>query len=130
MQLDSIPLPDDLEWPDEFGWSPVEQTQDRSITGAHIIQEQAKQYGRTLTLQSNGAAWVSRATVKALKALEAQAGLVMTLTLPDATQHSVMFNRAQGAGVEAEPVARLANPDDTWQYLITLRLITVEPPTP
>ena len=32
MQLDSITLPDDLLWIDEFEWNPVEQTTDRSLS--------------------------------------------------------------------------------------------------
>ena len=42
MQLDTIILPDDLLWINEFDWNPVEQSQERSLTGALIVQEQAK----------------------------------------------------------------------------------------
>ena len=34
MQLDTITLPDDLLWINEFEWNPVEQTTERSLTGA------------------------------------------------------------------------------------------------
>ena len=34
MILDTTTLPDDLLWINEFEWNPVEQTTERSLTGA------------------------------------------------------------------------------------------------
>ncbi len=50
MTLDGIELPDDLLWVDEFDWNPVAQDIERSLTGALMVQEQAKLYGRPITL--------------------------------------------------------------------------------
>ncbi|WP_420795629.1 hypothetical protein, partial [Endozoicomonas atrinae] len=64
MQLDSITLPDDLLWINEFDWNPVEQSQERTLTGALLIQEQSKQYGRSIELSGGqDAGWVTRSTV-------------------------------------------------------------------
>ena len=35
MKLDTIILPDDLLWINEFEWNPVEQTTERSLTGLY-----------------------------------------------------------------------------------------------
>ena len=93
MILDTIiTLPDDLLWINEFEWNPVEQTTERSLTGALLIQEGQFNYGRPIVLSGNGeAGWVSRLTVKNLFALSKAANKIMTLTLPDSRQFSVIF---------------------------------------
>lgn len=137
LTLDSVDLAadpalggDQLEWVDEWDWDPVAQTQDRSLTGALIIQEGQKLYGRPITLSSNGAAWFTLATVRLLEALRDQLGIVMQLTLPTGAQHYVTWNRAAGAPVQATPLFRTVNPGPDWLYELTLRLITVPPPPP
>ena len=127
MQLDTITLPDDLLWINEFEWNPVEQTTERSLTGALLIQEGQLTHGRPIELSGNGeAGWVSRLTVKSLFALSKAANKTMTLTLPDNRQFSVIFDRSNGAPVEAQQVLPFAYPEDSDQYLLTLRLLTVE----
>ena len=135
LTLDAVDLAADpdlggeqLQWTDEHEWDPVEQGQERSLSGALIIQEGVKLYGRPVTLASNDAAWFTLATIQALQALRDQPGIVMLLTLPDGAQHHVTWNRAAGAPVEAVPLFRrvVYQPDDL--FTLTLRLITVAPP--
>ncbi|WP_296276564.1 hypothetical protein [Pseudomonas sp. UBA7530] len=121
---------DQMEWVDQFDWDPVAQEQERSLTGALIIQEGVKLYGRPITLASNGGAWFTLATVRALEALRDQPGIVMPLTLQDGSQHYVTWNRAAGAPVQAVQVFRKPNPEPEWEYELTLRLITVAPLPP
>ena len=84
MILDTITLPDDLLWINEFEWNPVDQTTERSLTGALLVQEGQLTHGRPIVLSGNGeAGWVSRLTVKNLFALSKAANKTMTLTLPD-----------------------------------------------
>ena len=137
LTLDAVDLAADpdlggeqLQWTDEHEWDPVEQNQDRSLGGALMVQEGVKLYGRPITLASNEAAWFTLATIEALQALRAQPGIVMLLTLPSGAQHHVTWNRAAGAPVEAVPLFRrvVYQPDDL--FTLTLRLITVAPPTP
>ena len=71
------------------------------------------------------AGWVSRLTVKNLFALSKAANKTMTLTLPDSRQFTVIFDRSNGAPVEAQQVLPFAYPEDSDQYLLTLRLLTV-----
>ena len=127
MKLDTITLPDDLLWMNEFNWNPVEQSTERSLTGALLIQEQEKLHGRPMVLTGgDDAGWVSRSTVVALLALTEQPNKVMTLTLPDDRQLSVIFNR-DGSPVEAQQILPYAYPGDEHLYSLTLRLLTVEP---
>lgn len=137
LTLDSLDLADNpdlggeqMEWVDEFDWDPVAQEQDRSLTGALIVQEGVKLYGRPITLSSNNGAWFTLAKVRALQAMASVRGAVHLLTLPTGEQHYVTWNRVAGAVVQATPLHRTVAPDDDWLHQLTLRLITVAPPPP
>lgn len=128
--LDTLELDDQFEWIDEFAWDAVEQGQERTLTGALVVQEGLKLYGRPITLAANGGVWTPLSVVRQLEALRDQRGLVMPLTLPGGATHSVIFNRASGQALEAKPIERLVEPGPDDPYEITLRLITVAPPAP
>lgn len=130
MMLDTLELDDQFEWIDEFAWDAVEQGQERTLTGALVVQEGLKLYGRPITLAANGGVWTPLSVVRQLEALRDQRGLVMPLTLPGGATHSVIFNRASGQALEAKPIERLVEPGPDDPYEITLRLITVAPPAP
>ncbi|WP_339079619.1 hypothetical protein [Pseudomonas sp. TMP9] len=120
-----------LEWTDEWDWDPVEQNQERSLSGALIVQEgRSKLYGRPITLSSNGGAYFTLAKVRELEALAAVRVIVMLLTLPTGAQHYVTWNRAAGPSVQAKPMWRTVNASNDWLHELTLRLITVAPPAP
>lgn len=118
---------DQLEWVDEFEWDAITQSQERSLSGAFLVQEGVKLYGRPITLQSNGGAWFTLATVRALEALRDQPGAQMLLVLPRGDQHWVTWNRADGPPLAATQVHRALDMVDTV-YELTLRLITIAPP--
>ena len=127
MILDTITLTDDLLWINEFEWNPVDQTIERSLTGALLVQEGQLTHGRPIVLSGNGeAGWVSRLTVKNLFALSKAANKTMTLTLSDNRQFSVIFDRSNGVPVEAQQVLPFAYPEDNEQYFVTLRLLTIQ----
>lgn len=126
----TLVLPEDLAWPDEFDWSPVAAAEQRTLSGALIIQHSTRQSGRPITLASQGASWFPRAQVQALQAIQqADAATVaagdpvapMTLDI-HGRPFEVTWRRAGNAQpLEATPVYRLADPDGTHPYLITLR---------
>ncbi|NHN78453.1 hypothetical protein HA520_14400 [Azotobacter chroococcum] len=128
MMLDSVELDDQFEWVDEFEWDAVAQEQERSVSGALLIQEGVKLYGRPITLKSNGGVWTPLSVVRSLEVLRDIPNKVMALTLPDGRSFSVIFNRADGAALEAVPLERRVAPPDDWLYEVNLRLITVAPP--
>ena len=131
LQLATIALPADMEWPDEFTWSPVAQQVDIASDGALIVEASAQLAGRPVTLQSRqdgniGFAWVNRATVTALYDLAATpSNDPMTLLLHDGRSFNVLFRYADGAPVEAHPLQHLAPHVDADQYLLILRLMQV-----
>lgn len=118
---------DQMEWVDEFDWDAITQSQERGLTGALLIQEGVKLHGRPITLQSNGGAWFTLATVRALEALRDQPSAVMQLVLPRGDQYWVTWNRESGPPLAAKQVIRSQDMADTV-YELTLRLITVAPP--
>lgn len=128
MILDSIDLDDQFEWVDEFEWDAISQEQERSITGALLVQEGVKVHGRPITLQSNGGVWTPLSVVRQLEILRDQPGRVMLLRLSDAREFHVIFNRIEGPPLAAKPLFRRVNPSDDWLYEVDLRLITVALP--
>ena len=129
MQLDTVDLPDDLLWKNEFDWNQNDQSQARTLSGAIEIQTAARIYGRPIRLQGGqDGGWITRATAKAIRALEADPTRVMTLSgLNDEPDLAVMFDRTSGPAFESQMIMRFANPDDQTWYSCALRLITVEP---
>ena len=120
----TLTLPADLEWTDEFAWTPQVAAEQRSLTGALIVHHSTVQSGRPITLASNGASWYPRAQVQALQALLSDTA-AMTLALNGQT-FAVIWRRSGNAlPLEATPAYRLADPDGTHPYLITLRLMEI-----
>ena len=124
-----LDLDPDLYWTDEFDWYAIEQSAERGLTGALIIDEGVRLNGRpiTLTPPDDNAAWMPRATLTQLQAWEADAGLTLTLSLRS-TNYLVQFRRFDGAPIEARPVIFVADPQPGGLgdfYLTTIRLITV-----
>lgn len=76
--LNSITLPPDLYWQDEFGWTPVASSLEYSLAGSGLIQLGKKLTGRAVTLLGeDDCCWTTRETVLALKELADQPGLQM-----------------------------------------------------
>lgn len=122
IKLNTLVLPDDLEWPDEFSHEPAGQTITPTLTGALVVEEQLKPAGRPITLRSNGGAWASRTQVQALADLNRQSS-VMTLQIYN--QHFQVIWRREDTSFEAVPVMRQAEPGQHSFYFITLRLLEV-----
>jgi hypothetical protein len=118
-----INLPPDLEWRDEFEWTPVEHSTDYSMTGALVVQEGERQDGRPITLFGGRGVWVERSTVEALYAMASVPDQVMTLALWGRT-FFVIFRRP---AIDAEAIRRLANPGATHKYAITINLMEITP---
>lgn len=123
--LDSITLPKQLRWSDEFDWSPVKQTLTPTLTGSLLVEENVTQIGRPITLLSEGGVWCPRSEVLALKAREAIPGQVMTLTLADGRQFQVTF-RQDPVAVTATELFRVNNPQPTDIYELDIRLIVID----
>jgi hypothetical protein len=131
--LGGVALPDDLEWVDEFDWSPAAQQLEVSLAGALIIEESAQLTGRPITLRSgqegsNYFAVATRATVEALQALvntPRQQSTPMALELPDGRTTTVLFRGSGAERFSARPWKHIVPQQATDYYLIELRLLAV-----
>lgn len=123
----SLTLHPDLYWADENNWHPVEQTVERSLTGALIVQSATRQDGRPITLQpiDEQSAWMPRSALLQLRNWAAVAGQVMTLTLMGVT-YDVMFRHQDGSAIEATPVVHFNNVANEDFYRVTIRLMVVD----
>lgn len=122
----SVALHPDLFWSDEYAWAPVEQTVERSITGALIVSSAARIAGRPITLQpeEDRSAWMSRAVLEQLRAWAGMPGLELSLSLRG-VERAVVFRHHDGGALEARPLWHFNDADNTDQYLVTLRLMEV-----
>ena len=123
----TLTLNPDLYWSDENTWHPVQQTADRTITGAHVIQAALMVKGRPITLEpiDDESAWVTLAQVTALRNWAAVPGKTMTLTLRG-VERGVIF-RHQDGGFEARPVIQYRDGHEltTDFYRCTIRLMEI-----
>lgn len=124
----SVVLHPDLKWSDEFSWAPVEQSAERTVTGALIVQVAARTGGRPITLEpeDDNSAWMRRSVVEQLRNWAAAPGQEMELTLRGTTR-TVIFRHQDGAGLEAQPVVHFADADVSSSdfYRVTLRLMEI-----
>lgn len=129
--LDDIVLPPDLEWTDEYRWSPAQQVAQYTITGALVVQASGVQAGRPITLEAkgDGHVWVPRSLVDAMRAKLIVPGATMTLTLVDGRTFDVIARPQDGSPFEADQVDFRATADidvrDLLPYTLTLRLMQV-----
>ncbi|MFJ1255971.1 hypothetical protein [Cupriavidus sp. CuC1] len=122
----SIDLHPDLYWSDENNWHPVEQTVQRTLTGALIVSSATRLAGRPITLEpeDDSCAWMNGATKDQLRNWAAVAGQQMTLTLRGQAR-TVIFRHQDGPGVEARPVVHYSDVVDGDWFLVTLRLMEI-----
>lgn len=121
----TVDLPAALAWTDEFTWAPVEQSVQRTLTGALIVSTTARTVGRPITLaqQADGGPWVLRPALQQLQAWAAVPGQALMLTLRGVA-YAVMLRHQDGA-LEATPVVAYADVAAGDAYRLTLRLMTV-----
>lgn len=118
--LGGVTLPADLAWPDRYAWQPVTVSIEYSLTGALIVESAEKLAGRPITLQgADNRAWATRATVDAIKALQAVAGADYTLSL-EGQSYTVMI-----LSVEADPLWDFAPASDTDYCAMTIKMMEV-----
>ena len=111
-------------WVDEFDWSAVQKSVERSITGAQVIDAAAKLAGRPITLEATeNHGWIRRATLLAVQALADDPAGQYLLKLADGREFTVQF--APDAPITARPIRRPELPASTHPYVATLRLLTV-----
>lgn len=126
-QSTTIELNKDLYWSDEHTWLPVEQTVQRSTTGALIVSSATRVGGRPITLEPNddSSAWMPEATLRQIRNLAVVPGRVMQLTLRGQTRN-VIFRHHDGVAVEAVPVVHYSDVSGADWYRLTLRFMETQ----
>lgn len=121
----TLALDSDLFWEDENDWHPVEQSTQRTVTGALIVSNATITGGRPITLKpiDEESAWMSRASLDALRVWAAVAGREMTLTLRGQAR-TVVFRHSDGA-IEAAPIFHFSDASDTDWYRVVLRFLEI-----
>lgn len=121
----TVVLHPDLYWSDELNWVPVEQTVQRTVTGALVVSVAPRIAGRPITLEpeNDESAWMPRSSVLALRNWAAVPGQQLTLTLRGIA-HTVLF-RHQDGGLDARPVIHYNEAYTTDFYLCTVRLMEI-----
>jgi len=122
----TLTLHPDLYWSDEHNWHPVEQTAQRTITGAQIISTAARIGGRPLTLEpfDESSAWLPRATVETLRQWAATPGKEMTLTLRGVA-YAVLFRHQDAPALDAKPIIHFNDADAADWYSATLKFMEI-----
>ena len=125
-----IQLPQDLEWIDEFTWSPIQQSVDTTLSGALVIQESRQLRGRPITLQGKeDMGWIQRSVGEQLMQMRNTSGLVMNLQYVHYDvdtdtygmilfQYDVMFRHYEPPPIELESVLRFDNFETTAWYKV------------
>lgn len=123
--INTLNLNPDLRWSDEDNWHPVQQSVQRTITGALDIQAAAMDKGRPITLEpeDDSSAWMSSDIVVQLRNWAAVPGQQLILTLRNETR-DVIF-RHQDGGLEARPVVHYRDRTPTDWYLCVVRLMEI-----
>lgn len=121
----TVILNPDMFWSDELNWQPVEQTAQRTVTGALIVSASPRVGGRPITLEpeNDESAWMPRSAVEALRNWAAVPGKQLTLTLRSVT-HTVLF-RHQDGGLDARPVVHYNDTNNADFYLCVVRLMEI-----
>jgi hypothetical protein len=121
----TIELHKDLLWSDENDWHPVEQTVQRTVTGALIVQSGTRVAGRPITLEpeDDHSAAMTADVIEALRNWAAVPGKVMALTLRGTTR-DVIF-RQQDGGLAATPWIHYDDVVSSDYYLAVVRLMEI-----
>ena len=122
----TITIPDDLEWTDEFDFTPVTQDIKRTIGGSFIVSESSLSHGRPITLTGGPQVWMPRHVMSAIASEAAVAGRKFTLTLADGRIYNVIFRRDSGQPIAAVPLwrKRVQGPTELVKEIV-LRFYTV-----
>ncbi len=123
----TIELSQNMDWADEFDWTPVEQSTQYALSGALLIDEDTKLAGRPITLvPAPNMGSIPKAALDQLHTWAAVSAQQLTLTLHDGRAFNVRFAHTEKA-VDTTPVRGFRVPTNTEHDLwkTTLRFIEV-----
>lgn len=121
---DTVSLPPDMRWLDEYGWAAVAQAEpEYTLGGAIVVQQGVKHTGRPITLGGEWA-WLDWQTVQTLRSWCDVPELEMTLQLDNDRRFDVIF-RLHERGLDNVTPIRYAVPEKADdRYTAEIRLMT------
>jgi hypothetical protein len=112
-------------WTDQYDWTPTEQTETRTLTGALVIETAQKQAGRPITLTGTAeSGWATKAQVDAVFAMLSTT-TPLVLVLPDGTTFNVTFRNKDNPPVQAKPLLDYRTYQTTDYFILVIKLITL-----
>lgn len=120
--LGGVELPDDMEWVNEFDWNFRSSLVTRLEDGRALYTSEVRVGGQPMHLGGTFDIWVTRSTLLALRALEAQGG-TYPLNYRGVT-FTVAFDSGDTTALDVQRI-RAAGPDpaSTVNYRVVVRLI-------
>ena len=119
--LAGISLTSDLLWADEYDWTTISQQEDIMSDGSVVVQADAQQTGRPITLLGGDTfGYVAKSVVDSISTLANNPGLEMELILNDGSTHNVIFTENR---FTAEQACDNNNPSADFLYFISLFLM-------
>ena len=126
MILDELTLPSDLEWENEFNWTPVVRQQNYAKDGALWVIDSKKKAGRPIHFRGEElTCCIKRFEMLQLQGLLDVPDKIMTLTLSDSRQFSVMFDHKSGALGAEQVIKHGYYSDDDYYQINFIRFIEV-----
>jgi len=125
--LDTLELPDELRWDDEYAWSDLRSAIRYTLQGKMITENSVvlASKGRPITLGSDDA-WIVKADLETLRIWSQIVNHQMSLTLNDGRIFIVAFRLWDAPAIVTESLVPTAHPDDDTLYKINeLKLAVV-----
>jgi len=121
--LDSLTLPDELVWIDEFSWNKIRSNEKLSLSGVrNIFESKLPSFsGRPISLYGEYA-WMSRDNLITLHSWADELDKNMILTMHDSRTYNVKFRHVDLPVIEYEPVINTSYPDNDTLYNISIKL--------
>lgn len=123
----SVTFPSGTSWTDQHAWQPVEQSMDRGLDGALIVQAMTVPSGRPITLAGieSGAGAMSLSDLQQLQAWAAIPLQQMTLTVLGQA-YTVMWRHQDKPALDSTPLLFVDNPDADDLYQVTAKFMVTE----
>ncbi len=122
---ETIELPKECIWTDEFEWSNVKSQMFYSIMGDLIIQPALTTKGRPVTLEGQNAV-IKRKNLNILLNWTNMINHILLLTLHDGRSFNVIFKTWEPPVINAtSPTGGYANPHDNLYYTLTIKLAII-----
>lgn len=123
ISLDTLTLPDELIWIDEFNWNPIRVEEKYSLSGIRNLSESLlpTDSGRPITLTSDNS-WIDRQDLITLHNWSRLKNHTMVLTLHDDSTYNVRFKHNEAPVIEYENLLSTAYVDEDTIYKLTIKL--------